>query len=379
MIVRWLLLGVAGLLAAAGAGGQPGDVPLPRIPWEPKGYVCLRAESPLHIDGVLEEAWDAAPWTEPFVDIEGSLQPRPHLQTRAKMLWDDTYFYVAAVLEQPHLWGTLTERDAVIYYDDDFEVFIDPDADTHEYYELEINALGTVWDLLLLKPYRDGAPAVDAWDIQGLKSAVFIDGTLNDPSDRDRGWSVELAIPWDVLAECAHRPAPPRDGDRWRVNFSRVEWRKQIHEGGYRKELDPHTGKPYPESNWVWSPQGLIAMHYPEMWGYVQFCTQTDPRRAPAFSIPADDREAYRLRQVYYKQKNHQSVHGGFATRLADLEPYAPEMPEWEALCRRLTLVGTARTYELSLECDRGATHYIRQDGRQWRSPVEPPSEESRR
>ena len=65
-------------------------------------------------------------------------------------------------------------RDAVIYHDNDFEVFIDPDGDNHLYYELEINALGTEWDLLLVKPYRDGGPAVNAWDIQGLRTAVHV-------------------------------------------------------------------------------------------------------------------------------------------------------------------------------------------------------------
>jgi len=77
------------------------------------------------------------------------------------MLWDDTYFYVAAQLEEPDVWATLTQRDTVIFYDNDFEVFIDPDGDTHNYYELEVNAFGTLWDLMLLTPYRDGGPAID--------------------------------------------------------------------------------------------------------------------------------------------------------------------------------------------------------------------------
>ena len=187
------------------------------------------------------------------------------------MLWDDRYFYVGAWLEEPHVWGKLTRRDAVIYHDNDFEVFIDPDGDNHLYYELEINALGTEWDLLLIRPYRDGAPAVNAWDIQGLRTAVHVDGTLNHPSDTDRGWSVEIAIPWDVLQQCAGRPAPPEPGHIWRVNFSRVQWRTSHQDGSYEKVLDPDTGRSLPEDNWVWSPQGLIAMHYPEQWGEVIF------------------------------------------------------------------------------------------------------------
>ena len=58
----------------------------------------------------------------------------------------------------------------------------------------------------------------------GLKSAIHLDGTLNVPGDTDRGWSVELAVPWTALGELARRKSPPADGDQWRVNFSRVEW-----------------------------------------------------------------------------------------------------------------------------------------------------------
>ncbi len=202
----------------------------------PKGYVAYRAAEPVTIDGKIDEkAWQAVPWTEAFVDIEGNRKPLPQYQTRAKMLWDDHYFYIAAQLEEPHVWGSLTKHDAVIFQDNDFEVFIDPDGDTHEYYEIEINALNTEWDLFLGKPYRDGGPAVNEWEIPGLKTAVHVEGTLNDPSDADRFWSVEFAIPWKVLAEYAHRPAPPRDGDQWRINFSRVEWRQEVKDGKYRK------------------------------------------------------------------------------------------------------------------------------------------------
>ena len=116
------------------------------------------------------------------------------------MLWDDEYFYIGALLEEPHVWGTLTKHDAVIFHDNDFEIFIDPDGDNHEYYEIEINALNTEWDLFLTKPYRDGGPAINAWEIPGLKTAVHVEGTLNDPRDKDTSWSVEFAFPWKALA-----------------------------------------------------------------------------------------------------------------------------------------------------------------------------------
>ena len=244
----------------------------PQIEYAPKHYICRRAKEPLELDGRIDKPfWEAAEWTEDFVDIEGDLRPKPEKRTRVKMLWDDEYFYFAAELIEDQIWATLTERDSVIFYDNDFEIFIDPDGDSHQYYEFEINALNTVWDLLLVKPYRDGGPPVNGWDIAGLKTAVHIDGELNRPGADNRKWSVEVAMPWSSLRECAKEGRPPVPGEFWRVNFSRVEWRKEVQDGEYRKVLNPETGKPYPEDNWVWSPMGIINMHYPELWGYVVF------------------------------------------------------------------------------------------------------------
>lgn len=259
-------------------------------PPHPQGYVCLKSPHPIVLTGKLDDpAWQLAEWTSDFVDIEGDLQPKPPFQTRVKMLWDDRYFYVAAVLEEPHIWATLTEHDSVIFQDNDFEVFIDPDGDNHQYYEYEINALGTDWDLRLVKPYRDGGPALNEWEIPGLKKAVHINGTVNDPNDTDHSWSLELAFPWDVLAEFSTVPSPPRVGDQWRVNFSRVEWDTTIEDGRYVKVPER------PEHNWVWSQQGAIDMHRPEMWGYVQFENlPCDFRPDPDWEVKCRLIEAYR-------------------------------------------------------------------------------------
>jgi hypothetical protein len=232
---------------------------------EPETYEVHRAPRAIVIDGGIDDvAWKAAPWTKDFVDIEGSAKPKPALRTHAKMLWDDRYLYIAAELEEPHVWATLRERDAVIFHDNDFEVFIDPDGDTFNYYELEINALGTVWDLFLTRPYRHGGIPLNAWDIRGLKSAVRVSGSLNDARDKDRGWSVELALPWETLREAAPKQRKPNVGEKWRLNFSRVAWDVDIRRGKYVKRKQP-------EHNWVWSAQGEINMHIPERWGVIRF------------------------------------------------------------------------------------------------------------
>jgi len=321
MVIVGLAALVAGLSALPSFQGlQPQAIPEPKIPFAPPAYLCCRAPQPLSVDGKLDEpAWKEAAWTGSFVDIEGSLKPRPRFQTRAKMLWDDEYFYIGAELEEPEIWATLTARDSIIFQDNDFEVFIDPSGSTHLYYELEMNAFGTVWDLLLIKPYRDGGPAVHAWDIRGLKSGVFPAGTVNRPGDKDKGWSIEIALPWDILKECAPEKKPPSDGDQWRVNFSRVEYRLEADRGKYTKAADPKTGKPLPEDNWVWAPTGLINIHYPEMWGYVQFSGEPAGRGELPVILRPEEAAKWSLRRVYYRQNKYFLNHGDYTDRLEDL------------------------------------------------------------
>ena len=258
------LMLLAGCTARRAAG--PAAQTAASAPAVPRHYACHRAASPLVLDGLLDDPiWEQAPWTEDFVDIEGGARLPPRFRTRAKMLWDEQYLYIGATLEEPHVWASLTQHDQIVFRDNDFEVFIDPNGDRREYYEIEVNALNTIFDLFLVRTYIDGGPALHGWDCKGLRSAVYVHGTLNDPADLDRGWSVEFAVPWAALAEAAQRPAPPHAGDTWRMNFSRVEWQTRVVNGQYEKVPDR------PEDNWVWSPQGMINLHVPERWGLVEF------------------------------------------------------------------------------------------------------------
>ncbi|MBN2281028.1 MAG: carbohydrate-binding family 9-like protein [Candidatus Marinimicrobia bacterium] len=286
--------------------------PVPRTEFNPRHYVCYRTTGPLNIDGKIEETdWQNAQWTDYFVDIEGDLKPKPTFNTRAKMLWDDEYFYMAAFLEEPHVWAKLKQRDTVIYYDDDFEIFIDPNSDAHEYYEYEMNAFNTVWDLFITQPYRDDyCSAIFNWDIEGLKSGVYVDGTINDPSDTDKGWYVEVAIPWPVLKEAARREVPPNDRDQWRVGFSRVDWQMEVINHTYQKKINPKTGRAFPENNWIWSQQGLIAMHYPERWGIVQFSKNQVNGEKADFIEKEEYLAANYLYEIYYFQKQYYLDHG---------------------------------------------------------------------
>jgi hypothetical protein len=209
-----------------------------------------------------------------------------------------------------------------VYHEHDFELFLDPDGDNHDYYELEINALGTVWDLFLTRPYRDDGAYLSAWEITGLESAVALEGTLNNPGDRDQGWTVELALPWPALAQAARRPCPPAPGEVWRMNFSRVEWHLDVEEGAYQKRVDPATGAALPEENWVWSPQGLVAMHYPERWGLLRFQGPPEEGARPVGEWTADELTVGRMLMAgYYGQMSRRDAGQPFDARAALPEP----------------------------------------------------------
>lgn len=356
---------IVGLLTAAflvlvGFGYRDGTQPDIERYREPKGYVCYHIATGLKIDGRLDDdVWQLAPWTDDFVDIEGETKARPRFRTRAKMLWDDKFFYVGAELVEPHVWATLTEHDSVIFQDNDFEVFIDPDGDNHEYYEFEMNALNTGWDLLLPRPYKDGGHAVNSWEIPGLKTAVHVRGTLNNPSDTDQNWTVEIAFPWKVLGELANRPSPPRDGDQWRVNFSRVEWRHEVVDGKYRKV--PNTK----EDNWVWSPQGVVDMHRPESWGSVQFSTATPG--SVAFQPDRAGSVRHLLHCVYYAQTAYRKRHGRWARSLDELAlPNLTDKSLTAPIRLETTSSGFEGIAETELRDGKPQRWHIRQDSKVW-------------
>jgi hypothetical protein len=348
-------LTIVGVIFLPAYGEPPPDTEMLAPFPHPKGYVCYRASSPIVIDGKLSDpAWEAAAWTDSFVDIEGDKKSKPRYRTRVKMLWDDEALYVAAELEEPHVWATLTAHDSIIFNDNDFEMFLSPTGDNHLYAELELNALNTTWDLLLTKPYKDKGVALQAWEIVGLKTAVHIDGTLNDSRDKDTGWTVEIKWPWAGLKELAELTLPPKNGDQWRINFSRVEWDTEIDDGKYRKL--PKR----PEHNWVWSPQGVIDMHRPERWGYIQFSTAKPGKEL--FRPDPDWAIRDLLHRAYYAERAYFKANGKYATTLRELGLKDTE---------KLSLEATRSCFEISvaLPDEKGAKPrrmVIAQDSRIW-------------
>lgn len=209
-------------------------------------------ESKIKIDGKLnDKAWKSVEFVTDFSDIRGREFPAPVKKTSVKFLYDNNYLYIGAILKENNIKAKLTKRDDIVWKDNDFEVFLDPFCDGKLYYELEVNALGTVMDLLMEKPYKDGGSFLLNWDIKGLEIKVGCNGTLNDSSDEDKDWCVEMAIPFDALRRDFK---DPRENKVWRMNLSRVQW--------------VQSDK---EENWVLSPTGVVDIHHPDKWAYLRF------------------------------------------------------------------------------------------------------------
>lgn len=333
------------------------------IQFNPPGYVCYQLNHPIEIDGKINPSeWDKIPWTDDFTDIEGDKKPAPHLQTRVKMAYDSTGMYFAALMEEPHVWATITKHDAVIFHDNDFEIFLNPSGDTHNYLEYEVNALGTVWDLFLSKPYRDGNVVLNNWEFAGMKSAVYVDGTINNPNDTDRSWSLEVFIPWESLYQPVRHSKMPQPGEQIRVNFSRVQWTTTVENGQYKKT--PIAGEDkIREYNWVWAPTGVIDIHRPEFWGFVQFSGITCGAGEEAFVLQPEEEIKWTLRNLYYRQSHYFKTFGHYAKNADDLQ--AKDFCNAEEL-KTIQLYTLPSGYEITLPFQNQLWH-IRQDGLVWK------------
>jgi hypothetical protein len=150
----------------------------------------------------------------------------------------------------------LKQRDEPLYNEEVVEVFIDPSGDKDNYLELEVNPLGALWDGYILNRGQT-ITGILAWNSFEIKWAVFVEGTVNNPADKDTGWSVELALPLKDIYNALHNP--PRDGDLWRLNLYRI---------------DRPEGAGDPGEGSAWSPVSGRTFHDPDRFGEVIFSNQ---------------------------------------------------------------------------------------------------------
>jgi hypothetical protein len=327
---------------------------------QPKSYTLYQAEEPLKIDGSLsEKSWTETPWTEYFIDIEGETKTAPAYKTRVKMLWDEKYLYIAAQIEEPHLWANKQSPTDNIFQDNVFKIFIDPNNDMNDDFEIQINPNNLMLFLIMNKPYRDGGAPLTGWTPIGLQSAVKLNGTLNNAADKDTDWIAEIAIPFAALT---FNPKDARRNTAFRINFMRTGWDFTVQNNVYTKALDT-AGKPLPPHYAVWTSQGLINMHLPERWGYTVFSLNPPSKKtAGEFVLPYSEKQREYLWLTYYKQKDWLKKNKVYTSALKDIG-----IPENEIIIdgikNRIKLETTSRYFLVVITDESGKSVAINQDG----------------
>jgi streptogramin lyase len=222
-------------------------------------YTVHRADSPIQVDGKLDElAWRNA---TSFGDFKFAWwENGKQEQTAARMLWDNEFLYVAYECQDAHVSAVQTERDSPVYKDDCVELFTAPNPHRpFNYFNIEMNVNQAILD----QHHPDGpGKSTSNWNARGIVIATSVDGTLNDDTDKDRGWVLEVAIPFANFAEVTGRPHP-RDGDVWHLNLNRL--------GG-------KTNAQY--SQWSPGTAKSPAFHAPDTFGRVTFSLLTSSQQA---------------------------------------------------------------------------------------------------
>lgn len=176
-------------------------------------YAVKRAAAPINIDGKLDDkAWESAAPIE-FL-FPWDFQTGAKQKTTAKIMWDSEYLYVGYQCEDKDIVALHLQRDDPTYKDDAVEIFINGNpSQQRSYYGLEMNARAILYDYLM----ADGR-VYKRFQLEGVKLASFIEGTLNTRGDEDKGWSLEVAIPWRNFEEMSKLPAA---GTKWTVALNR--------------------------------------------------------------------------------------------------------------------------------------------------------------
>ena len=181
----------------------------------PPRYEARRAVGRSVVDGKLSDpGWNAVPSVELLFPWSG--QTGAKQKTKVRVLWDEQALYIGYECEDADVVAHFDKRDDPTYRDDAVEFFVNPKPEQEFYYGLEMNARGTLYDYFYAYPKL----LLKRLDFRGVQLATHVDGTLNQTGDKDRGWTLEVAIPWANFEELG-TAAAPKAGTAWTVNFNR--------------------------------------------------------------------------------------------------------------------------------------------------------------
>ncbi|MFA5042707.1 MAG: carbohydrate-binding family 9-like protein [Kiritimatiellia bacterium] len=191
-------------------------------------YYCPFSETALTVDGELSEpVWAQARTISFFIPVSFKA---PVSKTEAKIAYDKNFLYVAFKAYDEDIWSLLTARDSATCNEDVLEIFFKTHPEKDPYFNFEINALSTVLDAYNLKRNAAGNYARwSQWNCAGLKMISKVKGTVNNWTDRDECWILEVAIPFASLPTLGGNP--PVKGDKWLFNLARYDYSIYLPEG----------------------------------------------------------------------------------------------------------------------------------------------------
>ncbi len=207
----------------------------PQEEFPKKTYKCNFTSQPVKLDGKLDDpVWKKAEKLWGFTRypyLEWSRQPEARKYAEARrepaesrtevmMLWDEKYLYVGAKLYDKDLFSLLKKHDAMLCYDDVFEIFYRPSLKSHEYYELHVNPNNANLDIFYWRRFAGFAGEMKY--SSNMKSAVQLKGTLNNPDDVDEYWTLEVKIPFAGVNFTGGKP--PKPGDKWTFTVCRYDY-----------------------------------------------------------------------------------------------------------------------------------------------------------
>jgi hypothetical protein len=217
---------------------------------------CRWVTSPIRLDGVLNEvAWDRAQMLQDFVVFWQNRKPKT--ATKARLLWDRTYLYFCADMEDHDLYADVRQPNGMTWTNDVFELFFKPSAEKLTYYEFQVNAANTQLELFLPSRGAGGYQRFAPLTRLGMESVVRLQGTLNNWEDKDTGWTVEGRIPWTAFQATGGRP---KEGEKWRFALCRYDYsvtleRPELSSTAPLTQSDFHRYEDYGELVFVGPPR----------------------------------------------------------------------------------------------------------------------------
>lgn len=181
----------------------------------PTVFHVAKATGPIKIDGLLDEKDWQQTEVRTFNFYYNNEKPTDQQLTKFRMLWDEQHLYVSFACEDNYITARETARDGRPFLDDCAEIFLIPVADSlHMHYAFEINLNKAIGDFIFFDNfYKKQSAALRSYNPE-FDVEVFINGTVNDNSDVDKGWNMEIALPIKLFRGM-DKFSPVKEGNKW--------------------------------------------------------------------------------------------------------------------------------------------------------------------